>query len=215
MWDPRGSGVYASAQYCGLCRTKDNIYQIAWYYNDQRRFSDVLMGFNEPDLQGSDTVLSVSDAVSLWQANFLPVRQKYGTTLVSPAVTNAVAPGWGIDWMNQFVAACGSNCFSILALHWYGYTLTDFINHFTMWHNAYPQYPIWITEWAFTDHDITSTENLSRMAMAWLDQQPWIQRYCLFGPMGPSRMAGIVNSAMLNSDETALSRLGQIYMGNV
>ncbi|ORY82626.1 glycosyl hydrolase catalytic core-domain-containing protein [Protomyces lactucae-debilis] len=216
MWDPRGAEFpYAGAEYVGLCRTKDNIHQIPWYYNAQNHGPKYLMGFNEPDLQGSDTALSVSDAIGLWQTNFMPLKANLGTILVSPAVTNANAPGWGIDWMNQFVAGCGSNCFSVIALHWYGYLLADFINHFNAWHAAYPGYPIWITEFAFTDHDVTATENLSRMAMAWMDQQPWIQRYCLFGPMGPARMAGIVNSAMLTSDERSLSRLGQIYMGIV
>ncbi|CCG84276.1 protein of unknown function [Taphrina deformans PYCC 5710] len=221
MWSPLTGSVYTAAQYVGMVRDPTRLNQISWYYTSTSQVSPYLLGFNEPDLPG-DTFVSVADAVTSWQQYFLPARKSYGTILGAPAVTNAVQTNWGIDWLNQFNAACRDttttpgttkSCFDFIPLHWYGYTLSDFQNYVSNFHSVYPNYPLWITEFAFTGHDAASVAVLERQALAWLDSQSYVARYSMFGPMNAANMAGIDSGAMLTDDQTALTTVGQIYAG--
>lgn len=221
MWSPTGmSASYAGAQYVGLVRSPARLGDIATYYNDNWQTSPILLGFNEPDLVGSDTFVTVANAVTYWKQYFLPLRSKYGTILGAPAVTNGVGTNWGIDWLNQFNAACTDTssgsaraCFDFIPLHWYGSTLSDFQNWVVNFHNAYPAYSLWITEFAFTNVDAPTSAVLVKQAITWLDAQSYVARYSLFGPMDAANMAGITAGAMVNDAHTALTLVGQVYAG--
>lgn len=223
MWSPLAGTSFASAQYVGLVRDPTRLTQIAWYYNANSRASPYLLGFNEPDLPG-DTQVSVADAVTYWKQYFLPLRSSYGTVLGAPVVTNGVGTNWGIDWFNQFNAACkdtqtspgtSKSCFDLIPLHWYGTTLSDFQSWVTSFHNAYPSYPIWITEFAFTNSDAATVQNLAKSAVQWLDAQSYVQRYSMFGPMNAANMAGITSAAMVSDDLTSLTNVGKVYAGQL
>lgn len=221
MYNPTGGTSFSSVTYVGLVHDTSRLEQIPWYYNAAGQVSKYLMGFNEPDLS---PLISPSDAVSYWQSDFLPVKKAYGTLLGAPAVTNAVGSGVGIDWLNQFNAACvdtttspGSSlpCFDFIPLHWYGYFLSDFTNYVTSFHQAYPNYPLWITEFAFTNHDAQSVQNLAKGAIEWLDAQSYVARYSMFGPMNAANMAGITTAAMVSDDELSLTNVGLVYAGQL
>lgn len=220
MWSPTSGTSFSTAQYVGLVHDSSRVEQIAWYYTSSSQASPYLLGFNEPDLSG--TAVSVADAVTYWKEYFLPLRKSYGTILGAPAVTNAVAANMGIDWLNQFNGNCTDtvttpgttkSCFDLIPLHWYGYFLSDFQDYVTNFHNVYPTYPLWITEFAFTYHDAQSVANLAKLAMEWLDAQPYVARYSMFGPMNAANMAGITTAAMVSDDLGSLTKVGLVYTG--
>lgn len=221
MYNPTAGTSFSGATYVGLVHDTSRLEQIPWYYNSQSQVSPYLMGFNEPDY---DPLISPANAVSYWQSDFLPVRKNYGTLLGAPAVTNAVGSGVGIDWLNQFNAACvdttstpgtSKPCFDFIPIHWYGYFLSDFTTYVANFHAAYPNYPIWVTEFAFTNHDAQSVQNLAKGAITWLDAQPYVARYAMFGPMNAANMAGITTAAMVSDDELSLTNVGKVYAGQL
>ena len=212
MWDPRPAGVFQGAQYVGLVHDPSRLQDVPGYYTASKQASPYLLGFNEPDLPGG-TAVSVSQAVSYWRQYFNPLKA-YGTLLGAPAVTNSVQAGQGIQWLQQFVAACPDCKFDLIPIHWYGYTLSDFQNYIINFHNQFPAYPIWVTEFTFPDHDQQSVAALVRSSIQWMDTQPYIQRYSLFGPMTGARMAGVTPSAaMVSDDSSSLTIVGKVYDG--
>lgn len=212
MWDPRGSN-YPNSEYVGLVHDPGRYEQgqVNWYYTSSNSPA-YLLGLNEPDLQYGDPC-NVTYAVQLWQQWMEPVKTKYGTKLGLPAVTNSQNPGEGLNWLQQFTAACTGCRFDVLPIHWYGYTLSDFKAQINRAHALYPSLPIWVTEFQFVGHDVPSTQILARQALLWLDSQPFVARYAMFGPMNQANMAGINNGAMITDDGSALTPLGQIYHG--
>jgi hypothetical protein len=143
------------------------------------------------------------------------VKTKCGTALGAPAVTNGGGSGWGINWLQQFIGNCTSpSCsFDFIPLHWYGTSLSDFQTHVTKFHSFFPTYPLWITEWQFTDLSSTTTANLEKQALIWLEAQSYVVRHSMFGPMNSPNMAGILNGAMVTDDLSQLTQVGKIYAG--
>lgn len=215
LWDPRAQGVYSSAEYVPMSRTKADASKVPQYF--QNCYAKHFLGFNEPDLpasQGGDYI-SPYDASVLWKQYIQPIKGKCGTALGTPAVTNGVGSGWGIDWLQQFFGNCTSpSCtFDFIALHWYGNSLTNFQNYISQFHSTFPNYPLWITEWQFTGISSDQTADLDRQALQWLDAQNYIERYSMFGPMDAAHMAGIPNGAMITDDLRGLTLVGKIYAG--
>ncbi|EEB87645.1 hypothetical protein MPER_14943, partial [Moniliophthora perniciosa FA553] len=89
--------------------------------------AEIILAFNEPDL-ASQSNLSPSDASHLWQQYIEPLRTS-GIRLGAPAVTNAPT------------------------LHWYGEDIGAFYDYIWSMHGQFPNYPIWITEFASTSSD--------------------------------------------------------------
>jgi hypothetical protein len=215
LWDPRASGVYATAEYVPMCRTQSDASQVPAYFSSC--YARRLLGFNEPDLPASSggDYISPYNASVLWKQYIQPVKTKCGTLLGAPAVTNGVGSGWGTDWLNQFFGNCTSpSCsFDFIPLHWYGNSLSNFKTYVTQFHSLFPNYSLWITEWQFTDVSSTVTANLEKPALQWLDAQSYIERYAMFGPMNSANMAGITNGAMVTDDLSGLTNVGKIYAG--
>ncbi|CAF1572705.1 unnamed protein product, partial [Adineta steineri] len=144
-----------------------------------------------------------------------PIKLKCGTALGAPSVTNGVGPGWGTDWLSQFFSNCTlpSCTFDFLPIHWYGNSVSDFRAYVINVHALFPNYPLWITEFQFTDVSSTVTAGYVRGTLQWLDAQPYVARYSMFGPMNSPNMAGIPNGAMVTDDLSQLTEVGKIYAG--
>ncbi|CAF0948278.1 unnamed protein product [Adineta steineri] len=212
LWDPRASGVYSSAEYVPMCRTQNEASQVPGYFSNC--YAKHFLGFNEPDLPSGDYI-SPFDASVLWKQYIQPIKLKCGTALGAPSVTNGVGPGWGTDWLSQFFSNCTlSSCtFDFLPIHWYGNSVSDFRAYVINVHSLFPNYPLWITEFQFTDVSSTVTAGYVRGTLQWLDAQPYVARYSMFGPMNSTNMAGIPNGAMVTDDLSQLTEVGKIYAG--
>jgi hypothetical protein len=215
LWDPRAKGVYATAEYVPMSRTKAQASQVPQYLSSCT--AKHFLGFNEPDLPAANggDYISPYDAAVLWKQYIQPVKASCKTALGAPAVTNGVGSGWGTDWLRQFFGNCTSpSCsFDFIPLHWYGNSLPNFITYVTQFHAQFPTYPLWITEWQFTDVSSEQTANLEKQALQWLDSQTYVVRYSMFGPMNAANMAGILNGAMITDDLRGLTNVGKIYAG--
>jgi len=134
-----------------------------------------VLAFNEPDL-AAQANMTPQQACDLWNQYILPLKTKYGIKIGLPVVTNG-----GRDWLANFHKVCPNNQADFLPLHWYGSTLGDLYNYIWTIHSIYPQYPIWITEFASTTNDQTEMVNFAKAAVAYLETLDWIQRYAWFG----------------------------------
>ena len=80
--------------------------------------SNILLGFNEPDMSGQSN-MTVAQALSLW-----PQLMATGMTLGSPAVADdAATPG---GWLDQFMSGAAARGYRVnfITVHWYGADFT-------------------------------------------------------------------------------------------
>ncbi|KAJ7576666.1 hypothetical protein C8J56DRAFT_1117038 [Mycena floridula] len=85
-----------------------------------------------------------------------------------------------------------------------------------MWHNAFPTLPIWITEFAYEDFSgatptLSEVETFFEQAIAWINEQSYIEIYFPFGNMPPGTGSSAITT-FLNANLT-LNALGHIVYG--
>ncbi|CAM2717231.1 unnamed protein product [Rotaria socialis] len=215
LWDPRPAGVYSGAEYVPMCRTQVDAPNILRYLSKCNHTK--LLGFNEPDLPVAKGGYYISpyNASVLWKQYIQPMKNLCKMALGAPAVTSSTTPGMGIDWLQQFFGNCTSpECsFDFIPLHWYGKSWSNFQKHLRKFHELFPTYPLWITEWEFTGFTSLVTANLEKQALQWLDAQSYVVRYAMFAPKEAARMNGKPNGAMVTDDLRELTNVGKIYAG--
>ncbi|WOO83826.1 Alkali-sensitive linkage protein 1 [Vanrija pseudolonga] len=179
-----------------------------------------LLAFNEPEL-GIQSNCSPSTAATLWISHFEPLKAK-GYRLGTPAVT--MGPE-GKAWLLQWFAECAGGCNpDFLAVHWYDMTFASLTAVLEGYYAAF-NLPIWLTEYALTffgagtppppatQDQITE---FMRESMAWLDAQPWVERYFWFGAMydmqGVNPLNSLLDPAGNATRSGALSALGSAYV---
>ncbi|ODQ51667.1 hypothetical protein SAICODRAFT_141982, partial [Saitoella complicata NRRL Y-17804] len=173
-----------------------------------------ILGFNEPE-RTDQSNMNATYAAQLWKQYMNPLSKKYGIKLGAPAITNDPE---GIPWIVDFFTACNGSCIvDFVPLHWYGTTLGSLYDFFwTVYGATGNQYPVWITEWAFTNWDTTNPMNatevepLMEQAVAYLDSVSIVERYAYFGAMRNTGSVGPA-SQMIGSNGT-LTWLGQQYV---
>jgi len=180
----------------------------AGYYGKSPNF----LFINEPDMNG----VSPGQAVDIWRREFQPFKNQ-GKRLGGPSVASNDA---GTNWMQQFMSQCSGCSIDFLPLHWYGARGDDFINYVTMMHNKFGK-NIWVTEWgcatwgggSCSDNDI---RGLMSHTTAWMDQQPWIERYSWFAAMStgsiPNDAALARNNALLGPGGKSRTFMGDQYI---
>jgi hypothetical protein len=107
-------------------------------------------GFNEPDLAGQSNI-NATYAAALWKKYINPLSAS-GVRLGAPAVSNA--PG-GRPWLAAFLAACSGCRIDFIPFHWYGTGAQNFNNYISQMHAQFPNWPLWVTEFASTSMDDT------------------------------------------------------------
>ncbi|KAJ3563574.1 hypothetical protein NP233_g8856 [Leucocoprinus birnbaumii] len=176
--------------------------------------ADTILAFNEPDFV-NEANIAPKDAAALW-AQFLQPLKQQGIRLGGPAVTAAPT---GKAWLTDFLSECNNCTIDFLPLHWYGSGTEGFYNYIWDMHSTFPQFPIWITEYADTGDNTTDDDpSALRSSEVWdfmnqtinyLDSLDWIERYSWFGFFRPEDN---VSYNMLG-DDGSLNDLGKLYIG--
>lgn len=159
--------------------------------------SEWLLGFNEPNLS-SQANMSPSYAASLWHK-----LEATGRKLVSPAM----AMGNGIQWMDQFMAACKGCRIDAIAIHTYESNTggTDY------WVGQFAKYgkPVWVTEIAQPNaHDCGS---YAKTTVQSFERNSKVGRYAWF--MNRGNGGNLAACSLVNSDGS-LTGTGYNYKNN-
>ncbi|KAF8203887.1 glycosyl hydrolase catalytic core-domain-containing protein [Pholiota molesta] len=162
-----------------------------------------ILTFNEPDFVNEANMDPV-DAANIWMQSIEPMKS-LGIRLGGPAVT---ASSTGRPWLISFLAACTNCTIDFLPLHWYGEGVEGFMSYIFDVHTNFPQYPIWITEFADTSGNLTEVTDFLNQTITTLDTLDWVERYAWFGYFRPRQE---INYNFLN-DDGSLNTLGEIYL---
>lgn len=162
-----------------------------------------VLGFNEPDY-GQQSNIAVGTAVQMWKADINPLASS-GIQLGSPAVTSGDS---GLPWLSAFLAQCSGCTINFLAVHWYGEGAPNFILYLQKVHSMYPNYKIWVTEFADTRTDAGAVLEFMKQVVAFMDATDWIERYAWFAY---KRTTSPLASNMLDGNGN-LTPLGQWYI---
>ncbi|MCU0388520.1 MAG: glycosyl hydrolase, partial [Chitinophagaceae bacterium] len=148
-----------------------------------------LLSFNEPD-NSTQANIPVADAIPLHK-----LLSATGLRLGSPAPTESEA----FVWLRDFMAGTRAQNIKVdhIVIHWYDWgnwnstgntapTPQSVFNRFTAYVNrVYSIYgkPIWIKEFNANRNTTSAThEGFIALALPWLEQQPFIERYAYFFP---------------------------------
>lgn len=174
-------------------------------------YANHVLGMNEPN-EPSQSNMSPSDGVALWQQYINPLAQK-GYYLVSPACTNDQT---GLDWMASFFQECTGCQIDAVAFHFYGTDAQAFISYATQLYNTYKK-PIWVTEFAdqsFSGGAQATQDEVYAFATTvanFVDSTSWFEVAFPFGVMSDLQGVNTANS-LLSSDDTPTS-LAYDYFG--
>ncbi|KAF8644421.1 hypothetical protein AX16_008481 [Volvariella volvacea WC 439] len=111
-----------------------------------------VLGFNEPDFADQANI-SPTYAAQLWRQYIEPLKAQ-GVRLGAPAITNAP---WGRPWLADFLAACTGCSIDFIPFHWYGEGIGSFYDYIWQMHGQFPNWPLWVTEFASTSQDDAGT----------------------------------------------------------
>jgi hypothetical protein len=157
--------------------------------------SNILLGFNEPDLPNQGNV-SVARALELW-----PQLVDTGCRLGSPAGSSG---GTGRQWLAQFMAAKPKVDF--ICAHWYVEyspdSLADYLDG--LW-NAY-HLPIWLTEVGSLHGGEAANAALIPNVMNVLATRPFVERVAWFATREGDgwKGVGLISSAGTSTTPGAL-----------
>ncbi|MGN6181073.1 MAG: glycosyl hydrolase [Mucilaginibacter sp.] len=177
---------------------------------------DHILSFNEPDNVNQSNI-PVDTAVNRYK-----VMLSTGLRLGAPAVQQGNAFGAG-KWLTLFMsgAAAQKERVDFIPIHWYDWgnqtqtlatdsltanaVLNRFKTYITNVHNAYPAQMIWITEFNANPNRTSSNvhEIFMRNAAAWLNAQPYVERYSYFFPNALPPTTGPTGNYALTSIGTA------------
>lgn len=174
----------------GSC-TDDNV-----KYLVERNDIDHLLSFNEPDNAGQSNIPVIDTAIQRYK-----IMQKSGLRLGTPVVTQDQAFGAG-KWLTDFMTKAQQEKLRIdyVAVHWYDWgnqtnnAATDsltaervfsrFVTYMDKVHQAYPGYPVWVTEY---NANINRTSELvhkyfMKLSTEWMNTTAYVERYAYFFP---------------------------------
>lgn len=163
-----------------------------------------ILTFNEPDFDAEANMDPV-EAANIWMQFIQPLKAQ-GIRLGGPAVTASPS---GRPWLVSFLAACSNCTIDFLPLHWYGSGVEGFYGYLWDVHTNFPQYPIWITEYAETSTNDSVVLDFMNQTITYMDGLDWIERYAWFGYFRPRPD---VHYNLLRQDG-GLNPLGQLYLG--
>lgn len=165
-----------------------------------------VLSFNEPDLS-SQSNIDPQTAATLHKKVMTSIRAG-GVKVGSPAVTNGAgtSPAMGVDWLDQFFAACGTDCpVDFVAYHWYAGA--DQINYFQQHTedviaiaNKYGVSKVWLTEFQPTSGSDSDQANFMQQAVEYLDGNGSVERYAAFMASSGTLLSG-----------TSLNTIGSAY----
>ncbi|MDY7088620.1 MAG: sigma-70 family RNA polymerase sigma factor [Actinomycetota bacterium] len=163
---------------------KDNV--TAATLAEAKKEGDVLLGFNEPDMDGQAN-MTVEQALADW-----PELQATGMRLGSPAVAFGGDTAGG--WLDRFMTGAKKKGYRVdfITLHWYGSDFSkaavgQFLGYVDAVHKRYGK-PVWITEYGLmnfagspkypTQAQLVTFINGSTKG---LQKRAYVERYAWFG----------------------------------
>ncbi|KAJ3783072.1 hypothetical protein GGU10DRAFT_405662 [Lentinula aff. detonsa] len=164
-----------------------------------------VLGFNEPEQTGQANI-TATDAASLWQQYMNPLSTS-GIKIGGPAVSSAPE---GKTWLENFLSACDKKCkIDFLPLHWYGQGSQYFLQYLSDMHTAFPDYNLWVTEFADTTMNNEATvQSFLTDSIQKMDALSYVERYSWFDY---SRSTIGMQSNLLDSSGN-LNNLGKAYV---
>ncbi|KAH0586095.1 hypothetical protein H2248_007366 [Termitomyces sp. 'cryptogamus'] len=162
-----------------------------------------VLTFNEPDL-GSQSNIEPAVAAKLYKQYIQPLSAQ-GIRLGAPAVTNGPM---GRPWISSFLANCTDCTIDFIPCHWYGDGVGNFYDYIWQMHGQFPQYPLWVTEFASTSSDDAEVLDFLTSSIAYLDSLDWIEGYAWFAFF---RQDGTSHYNLLD-ENGQLNALGQAYI---
>jgi hypothetical protein len=119
-------------------------------------------------------------------------------------IGSAAPAGGNKNWIVEFEQACGGSCNAdFIAIHVYVSDIEVFKKTVTDAYNLHGNRPIWVTEWACHDFGggggtCNDPYGFTTQATQWMDSQPWVERYSLFGSIselhGVDTKCGLMNT---------------------
>ncbi|KAM6495734.1 Glycosyl hydrolase catalytic core domain containing protein [Amanita muscaria] len=175
-------------------------------------YASHVLGPNEPN-QDTQSAISPQDGANMWRTYIDPLKDQ-GYKLISPACTNAPS---GIKWMQDFHAACQGCTVDRHALHWYGINYQDMIDYLVQYHTAFPNQPIWVTEFACQDFSGQNRKcpnvwEFMAKVQSFMDNTPWIEAYFAFGVMYDMYNVDPANQLLGGNGQP--NSLGYYYINN-
>jgi len=151
-----------------------------------KREGDVLLGFNEPDMDGQAN-MSVEDALAAW-----PKLQDTGRRLGSPAVAYGGDTAGG--WLDRFMKGAKAKGLRVdfITLHWYGSdfsaaSINQFLGYVDAVHKRY-DLPIWVTEYGLMNFSGSPKYPTGAQAATFIkgstkgmEKRSFVERYAWFG----------------------------------
>lgn len=161
----------------------------------ERNDVDHLLSFNEPD-NTSQSNVPVDTAIQRYK-----VMMKTGLRLGAPVVTQDQAFGTG-KWLTNFMAKAQTQKLRVdyLPVHWYDWgnqtnngatdslTAEKVFNRFVAYiqnvHQAYPNIPIWVTEFNANSNRTSELVHkyFMKLSTEWMNNTAYIERYSYFFP---------------------------------
>ncbi len=165
-----------------------------------------LLAFNEPDVKAAHPLTPPEEAITMYR-NLLQT----GLRLGSP-VSGQFGPD-STNWLSKFMQMADAQNLRIdfIALHWYDWVywrankiaepdvqgiFERFKTYVTAAHNRYKR-PLWITEFNSNRNTTEKTHvEFMKLAIPWLDAQPYVERYAyFFPPKVQSESANVLTAA--------------------
>lgn len=173
----------------------------SWFNSAQAAIdsgSSHLFSFNEPDVRR----ISIVDAARAYQELMNPFAGQ--AQLCAPAVGGGTSSDMGLSWLQNFLAACGTNChIDCLNIHWYSYSPdVDGLKKQIQDAVALAQgtKPVYISEFGIVDGSDQKINAFLMEIMPWMDANDMIAGYAYF----------MVRDGMLLNG-TELSLYGRTY----
>jgi len=202
----------------GIDQTHINDFNTAYaagVFNYNANTRTCFLGFNEPDQSGQSN-MTPETAVTNWRNYIQKLRTNAATSqlrLGAPAVSNGPT---GLPWIQKFVSECTGCNIDFIPIHWYGSTVAAFTQYVTQVHQAFPNYKLWVTEFACAYATCSQSDVAALMGGAtdWMTQPAqaaYIERFSWFGAM-KSVPGGIpTTDQLLTSDGQSLTSVGTQY----
>jgi len=183
-----------------------------WNSQVKGKYWEHILAINEPEQPGQ-AAMSVGAAVSLWKQHVEPINAGQRG---SPAVTTSPA---GMKWIANFIEQCKGCRINFFCAHYYGTSVSNFIELIEEFHKTVGYQNVWVTEWGCQDYSgknqqcsQSQTNNFVKETKAWMDKQDWIIRYSYYGMIPPNTInVGKPNSMMTNQGKP--NALANIYLG--
>jgi len=169
----------------------------------------VFLGFNEPNFPDQAN-MSPKEAADLWPRVEALAKKWNVKTLVGPAMNfNKIHP---VTWFREFREQCKGCRIDAIGVHSYTCRGKYLKQHLDLYKKAFPDLPIWLTEFACADvafkkwHDEKAQAQFMTEAIPMLEADPRVHGYSWF-----AHDTSWGKCALVDKKTGKMTRLGELY----